>query len=70
MKPRLAHEIRVIEKPEFGQCSCGGRVMYHDDGGVRCIECRKLYGVHVADFRKKAGATKPPERVETPMGLV
>ena len=44
--------------------------MFHDDGGVRCIECRKLYGTHVSDFRKKAGTIKPPEHMESQVSLV
>jgi len=68
-RPRYAHEIRVSQKPEFGLCSCGGKIMHHDDGGVRCVECRNLYGINVSDFRKKASNLRPPEHIESPKRL-
>jgi len=46
MRPK---SIRIIEsvhnKGEFGPCSCGGKVLYYTDRGVRCSTCGKLYGV-------------------------
>jgi len=53
LRPRYAQEVEVLEKPEFGVCSCGGMVMYHDDSGVRCVSCKKLYGTYNPNFKRK-----------------
>jgi len=59
LRPRYSQEIKVLQKPEFGICSCGGMVMYHDDSGVRCISCKKLYGTYNPNFRRKKGNAEP-----------
>ena len=66
LRPRYAQEIKVLQKPEFGICSCGGMVMYHDDNGVRCISCKKLYGTYNPYFRRKKGNTKQTYAEERP----
>ena len=27
--------------------------MYYDDGGVRCVDCRKLYGTSVSLYKRR-----------------
>ncbi len=39
--------------------------MYFDDGGVRCIDCRKLYGTSVSVFRRKNDKVNHGENIGT-----
>ena len=36
----------------FGDCHCGGKIVYFSDYGVRCKDCMKLYGTWVEDLKK------------------
>jgi hypothetical protein len=36
----------------WGNCGCGGKIVYYTDFGVRCEKCSKLYGTWVENIKK------------------
>lgn len=44
MRPRISRVTRVVAEGDNPLCSCGGKVMYFNDFGVKCYDCNKLYG--------------------------
>lgn len=68
MRPRIQRTITVLEtRGEFGICSCGGKVLYYSDSGVKCESCGKLYGVW-SQRHKKAEQPRSPFNTEQALG--
>jgi len=44
--------IKVKEQGTWGNCGCGGKIVYFSDFGVRCEKCKKLYGTWVENLKK------------------
>jgi glycyl-tRNA synthetase (class II) len=44
--------IKIKEQGTWGNCGCGGKIVYFSDFGVRCEKCHKLYGTWVENLRK------------------
>ena len=62
VRPRIQRTITVLEtRGQFGNCTCGGRVLYYSDSGVKCEACGKLYGVWSTRIKKI-------EQYKTPIG--
>jgi len=60
-RPRAQRLVQIVkERESFGECSCGGEVLFYTDSGVKCSVCGKLYGIWY--LRKKAKEhTEPPK---------
>jgi hypothetical protein len=55
--PELNSDVRVLPtrvdgQPTWGNCGCGGKIVYFSDFGVRCETCNKLYGTWVENLKK------------------
>jgi hypothetical protein len=54
----VQRRIDILEElGVFGTCSCGAPIIYFSDNGVKCRDCRKLYGVWLD---KKPKPQQPP----------
>ncbi len=42
----------VSQMGKWGDCRCGGAVLYYSDYGVRCEKCQKLHGTWVENIKK------------------
>ena len=42
----------VAQMGKWGDCRCGGEVLFYSDFGVRCEKCNKLHGTWVENIRK------------------
>ncbi len=56
LSPRSHIEAIATEKVNghnpWGNCGCGGKIVYCIDFGVRCDKCNKLYGTWVENLKK------------------
>ena len=43
---------KVNGQNSWGNCACGGKIVYYTDFGVRCDRCKKLYGTWVENLKK------------------
>jgi predicted secreted acid phosphatase len=53
-KPEETIQTTLVLKQlgKYGDCACGGDVVYYSDFGVRCEKCTKLYGTWVENIKK------------------
>lgn len=42
----------VNQLGKYGDCGCGGNIVYFSDYGVRCESCNRLYGTWVENIKK------------------
>ena len=53
LEDKVAQATLVLKQHgKYGDCTCGGNIVYYSDYGVRCEKCKRLYGTWVEDLKK------------------
>lgn len=67
-KTPSAKDIVMSSMGKWGKCVCGGWVLYYSDYGVRCSECKRLYGTWIENLKKSKEMEK--QRRQTIAGQI
>jgi len=64
-KKKIQISEPLFERGIFGNCSCGGRVLFYSDTAVKCEVCNKLYGLWFKRWKRSSSM----ERLESLLGI-
>ena len=71
MRPKKLRIVQVVEECGiFGECLCGGDIIFYSDSGVKCKDCGKLYGTWLKrKNRKPRLSTVIKDNMETSVSI-